>query len=60
MHIESVVMLVLGIISIIVVSTLISEFFMSVRNLYDNHKYRKMQNEYYDKYDDPFYTEEDK
>ena len=53
-------MLVLGIISIIVVSTLITEFLMFVRNLYDNHKYKKMQNEYYDKYDDPFYTEEDK
>lgn len=60
MHIESFVLLILGLISIITFTMAIHGLLMFFKELNDDWKIRKMQRQYAEKYDDPFYIEEDK
>tara|TARA_R100000734_G_C3317264_1_gene110241 strand:+ start:1776 stop:1958 length:183 start_codon:yes stop_codon:yes gene_type:complete len=60
MHIESFVLIILGLISIITFTMAIHGILMFIRQLNDDWKIKKIQRKYAEKYDDPFYVEEDK
>ena len=60
MRIESFVLIILGLISIITFTMAIHGILMFFRQLNDDWKIRKVQRKYAEKYDDPFYVEEDK